>query len=149
MLSGTNPRNCERHHADMAHNRIYAASDVRYVTCSTHDFALQRHAAATDQFSARPAKIRPPSQCLRCMRQPRRRECGGASLRRRFAPTNRNVWVFDFKRYVGLVERVVGDAWGTMRVPGDVLGFGAMELNQIKRFIKDLEERADSLRRYL
>jgi hypothetical protein len=25
----------------------------------------------------------------------------------------------------------------------------AMELNQIKRFIKDLEERADSLRRYL
>ena len=25
----------------------------------------------------------------------------------------------------------------------------AMELNQIKRFIKDLEERTDSLRRYL
>jgi hypothetical protein len=70
-------------------------------------------------------------------------------LRRRFAPTNRNVRVFDFKRYVGLVERVVGDACGTMCVPGDVLGFGAMELNQIKRFIKDLEERADSLRRYL
>ncbi len=32
---------------------------------------------------------------------------------------------------------------------GDVLGFGAMELNQIKRLIKDLEERTDSLRRYL
>ncbi len=32
---------------------------------------------------------------------------------------------------------------------GDVLGFGSMELNQIKRFIKDLEERTDSLRRYL
>jgi hypothetical protein len=39
-------------------------------------------------------------------------------------------------------------AWGS----GDdscVLGYAAMELNQIKRFIKDLEERADSLRRYL
>ena len=32
---------------------------------------------------------------------------------------------------------------------GDVLGFGPMELNQIKRLIKDLEERTDSLRRYL
>jgi hypothetical protein len=32
---------------------------------------------------------------------------------------------------------------------GDVLGFHIMELNQIKRFIKDLEERTDSLRRYL
>jgi hypothetical protein len=32
---------------------------------------------------------------------------------------------------------------------GDVLGSGAMEVNQIKRFIKDLEERTDSLRRYL
>jgi hypothetical protein len=31
----------------------------------------------------------------------------------------------------------------------DVLGFRTMELNQIKRFIKDLEERTDSLRRYL
>jgi hypothetical protein len=30
-----------------------------------------------------------------------------------------------------------------------VLGYAAMELNQIKRFIKDLEERTDSLRRYL
>ena len=30
-----------------------------------------------------------------------------------------------------------------------VLGFRAMELNQLKRFIKDLEERTDSLRRYL
>jgi hypothetical protein len=30
-----------------------------------------------------------------------------------------------------------------------VLGFTIMELNQIKRFIKDLEERTDSLRRYL
>jgi hypothetical protein len=30
-----------------------------------------------------------------------------------------------------------------------VLGFTFMELNQIKRFIKDLEERTDSLRRYL
>ena len=30
-----------------------------------------------------------------------------------------------------------------------VLGFVPMELNQIKRFIKDLEERTDSLRRYL
>jgi len=36
-----------------------------------------------------------------------------------------------------------------LRIWGDVLGFGAMELNQIKRFIKDLEERTDSLRRYL
>ncbi len=37
------------------------------------------------------------------------------------------------------------------RVAGrrDVLGFQPMELNQIKRFIKDLEERSDSLRRYL
>jgi hypothetical protein len=32
---------------------------------------------------------------------------------------------------------------------GSVLGFASMELNQIKRFIKDLEERTDSLRRYL
>ena len=32
---------------------------------------------------------------------------------------------------------------------GDVLGFGSMELNQIKRLIKDLEERTASLRRYL
>jgi uncharacterized protein Yka (UPF0111/DUF47 family) len=31
----------------------------------------------------------------------------------------------------------------------DVLGLRSMELNQIKRFIKDLEERTDSLRRYL
>jgi hypothetical protein len=31
----------------------------------------------------------------------------------------------------------------------DVLAFRPMELNQIKRFIKDLEERTDSLRRYL
>ncbi len=30
-----------------------------------------------------------------------------------------------------------------------VLGFAPMEINQIKRFIKDLEERTDSLRRYL
>jgi hypothetical protein len=30
-----------------------------------------------------------------------------------------------------------------------VLRFAAMEINQIKRSIKDLEERADSLRRYL
>jgi len=30
-----------------------------------------------------------------------------------------------------------------------VLGFTIMELNQIKRFIKDLDERADALRRYL
>jgi hypothetical protein len=30
-----------------------------------------------------------------------------------------------------------------------VLGFSHMELNQIRRFIKDLEERTDSLRRYL
>lgn len=30
-----------------------------------------------------------------------------------------------------------------------VLRFAIMELNQIKRFIKDLEERTDSLRRYL
>jgi single-stranded-DNA-specific exonuclease len=30
-----------------------------------------------------------------------------------------------------------------------VLGFAAMEINQIKRSIKDLEERTDSLRRYL
>ena len=36
-----------------------------------------------------------------------------------------------------------GSAWN------DVLGFGSMELNQIKRFIKDLEERTASLRRYL
>jgi len=32
---------------------------------------------------------------------------------------------------------------------GDVLRFHTMELNQIKRFIKDLEERTGSLRRYL
>ena len=31
----------------------------------------------------------------------------------------------------------------------DVLGLRSMELNQINRFIKDLEERTDSLRRYL
>jgi hypothetical protein len=30
-----------------------------------------------------------------------------------------------------------------------VLEWRAMELNQLKRFIKDLEERTDSLRRYL
>jgi hypothetical protein len=30
-----------------------------------------------------------------------------------------------------------------------VLGFTIMELNQIKRFIKDLDERTDALRRYL
>jgi hypothetical protein len=30
-----------------------------------------------------------------------------------------------------------------------VLEFPAMELNQLKRYIKDLEERTDSLRRYL
>jgi hypothetical protein len=30
-----------------------------------------------------------------------------------------------------------------------VLGFAPMEINQIKRSIKDLEERTDSLRRYL
>jgi hypothetical protein len=38
---------------------------------------------------------------------------------------------------------------GTLDADSDVLGFAAMELNQIKRFIKDLEERTDSLRRYL
>jgi hypothetical protein len=30
-----------------------------------------------------------------------------------------------------------------------MLGLNGMELNQIKRYIKDLEERTDSLRRYL
>jgi len=35
------------------------------------------------------------------------------------------------------------------RAAADVLAFAAMELNQIKRFIKELEERTDSLRRYL
>jgi hypothetical protein len=30
-----------------------------------------------------------------------------------------------------------------------VLKFPLMEINQLKRFIKDLEERTDSLRRYL
>jgi hypothetical protein len=32
---------------------------------------------------------------------------------------------------------------------GPYASIRAMELNQIKRFIKDLEERTDSLRRYL
>jgi hypothetical protein len=32
---------------------------------------------------------------------------------------------------------------------GPYASISAMELNQIKRFIKDLEERTDSLRRYL
>jgi len=36
-----------------------------------------------------------------------------------------------------------------LRNGGFVLGFSTMEINQIKRFIKDLEERTDSLRRYL
>ena len=52
-----------------------------------------------------------------------------------------------------LAKRVLSQP-GAGRVQGlssadDVLGFGTMELNQIKRFIKDLEERTDSLRRYL
>ena len=40
------------------------------------------------------------------------------------------------------------DNWTYCRL-AFVLRFRVMELNQIKRFIKDLEERTDSLRRYL
>jgi hypothetical protein len=47
-----------------------------------------------------------------------------------------------------VAAREIGVA-GTLDADSDVLGFAAMELNQIKRFIKDLEERTDSLRRYL
>jgi len=36
-----------------------------------------------------------------------------------------------------------------LRIWGRCVRIRAMELNQIKRFIKDLEERTDSLRRYL
>jgi hypothetical protein len=40
-------------------------------------------------------------------------------------------------------------AYEWLAAGGDVLGFALMELNQIRRFVKDLEERTDSLRRYL
>jgi hypothetical protein len=42
-----------------------------------------------------------------------------------------------------------GPADSTYSWAGRVLRSRTMELNQIKRFIKDLEERTDSLRRYL
>jgi hypothetical protein len=60
----------------------------------------------------------------------------------------------DASRRLFAESRALVPAAGIVVEPGwitspDVLGFGAMELNQIKRFIKDLEERTDSLRRYL